>query len=146
MAGPISMNMPDNNLVVLIALALAAFALLLAVVAWVSAVRSSKRLQHSEARAADLQTQLELVRQSITGLTAGAVGMDRKLQQLAARERVLSERQETYENQQVDDQPYSHAIRLVQQGASVSRLVEELELSESEAELIVRLHGHRDSA
>ncbi len=146
MAGPISMNMPDNNLVVLIALAFAAFALLLAVVAWVSAVRSSKRLQHSEARAADLQTQLELVRQSITGLTAGAVGMDRKLQQLAARERVLSERQETYENQQVDDQPYSHAIRLVQQGASVSRLVEELELSESEAELIVRLHGHRDSA
>ncbi|WP_164513287.1 DUF2802 domain-containing protein [Thiosocius teredinicola] len=140
------MNMPDNNLVVLIALAFAAFALLLAVVAWVSAVRSSKRLQHSEARAADLQTQLELVRQSITGLTAGAVGMDRKLQQLAARERVLSERQETYENQQVDDQPYSHAIRLVQQGASVSRLVEELELSESEAELIVRLHGHRDSA
>lgn len=146
MVGDILMNMLENNLVVLISLAFAVFALLLAVVAWVSAVRSSKRLAQSEAYAKDLQSQLELVRQSITGLTAGAVGMDRKLNQLAARERVLSERQETYENQQVDDQPYSHAIRLVQQGASASRLVDELNLSESEAELIVRLHGQRDSA
>ena len=105
-----------------------------------------RRIQSERERADDLQRQLELVRQSISGLTAGAVGMDRRMQQLEAREKVLSERQETYEIQQLDDQPYSHAIRLVPQGAGVTRLVEELELSESEADLIVRLHGHRESA
>lgn len=93
-----------------------------------------------------LRTQLELVRQSISGLTAGTVGMDRRMQRLESRERLLTERQETYENQQVDDQPYGQAIRLVQQGASEIRLVDELGLGKGEAELIVRLHGHRDSA
>ncbi len=93
-----------------------------------------------------LERQLELVRQSISGLTAGAVGTDRRMQRLEAREKVLTERQETYEIQQVDEPPYGHAIRLVQQGAAVSRLVDELGLSESEAQLIVRLHGERDTA
>jgi biopolymer transport protein ExbB/TolQ len=104
------------------------------------------RLAAKEAETDELQQQLELVRQSISGLTAGAVGMDRRVNQLEQRERALSERQENYEIQQADEQPYGRAIRLVQQGAAVGRLVAELGISESEAELIVRLHGHRDSA
>ncbi|MCB1784846.1 MAG: DUF2802 domain-containing protein [Chromatiaceae bacterium] len=106
----------------------------------------TRRLQVARARIDTLTGELELVRQSISGLTAGAVGTDRRIQHLEARERQLAERQETYEIQQVDDQPYGHAIRLVQQGAGVSRLVDELDLSQNEAELIVRLHGHRQSA
>jgi len=106
----------------------------------------NRHLRAEQARSTQLQKELELVRQSISGLTAGAVGMDRRMQRLETREKVLSERQETYEIQQSDEQPYGHAIRLVQQGAAVSRLVDELELSESEAELIVRLHGQRNSA
>jgi hypothetical protein len=88
----------------------------------------------------------ELAQQSISGLTAGALGMDRRLRRVEATEKWLSDRQETIENQQAAEQPYSQAIRLVQQGASARRLVEELALSESEAELLVRLHGLRDSA
>jgi len=88
----------------------------------------------------------ELAQQSISGLTAGALGMDRRLRRVEATEKWLSDRQETIENQQAAEQPYSQAIRLVQQGASARRLVEELSLSESEAELLVRLHGLRDSA
>jgi hypothetical protein len=72
--------------------------------------------------------------------------MDRRVQRIEARGKVLAERQETYENQQIDEQPYGQAIRLVHQGAGVHRLVDELALSESEADLIVRLHGHRDTA
>ena len=136
------MNMSELDLPTLLALA----ALLPGVAAWIGIVVVSRRLQAEQARTEQLQKELELVRQSISGLTAGAVGMDRRMQRLETREKVLSERQETYEIQQSDEQPYGHAIRLVQQGAAVSRLVDELELSESEAELIVRLHGQRNSA
>ena len=120
--------------------------LLLAISLWAAIARNNRRLAAERARGDELQQQLELARQSIRGLTTGAVGVDRRVGKLEARERLLSERQETYEIQQADEQPYGHAIRMVQQGAGVGRLVQELELSESEADLIVRLHGQRDSA
>ncbi|MCB1798390.1 MAG: DUF2802 domain-containing protein [Gammaproteobacteria bacterium] len=113
---------------------------------WVAIATLNRRLRDALDQNSELQQQIDLVRQSISGLTAGAVGVDRRMRQLAAREKVLSQRQETYEIQQGDEQPYGHAIRLVQQGAGAHRLVQELELSESEAELIVRLHGQRDTA
>jgi biopolymer transport protein ExbB/TolQ len=121
-------------------------ALFFGLVAWVGAASANMRLSEAQKHAAQLQQELELVRQSISGLTAGAVGMDQRMLRLEAREKALSERQETYENQQSDEQPYGHAIRLVQQGAGVGRLIDELDLSESEADLIVRLHGQRESA
>ncbi len=133
-----------------VALILAGAALLLGLIALFAVIALNRRLRaeknRSEALEQNLERQLELVRQSISGLTAGAVGMDKRMQRLEAREKVLAERQETYEIQQVDDPPYGHAIRLVQQGAGVGRLVDELGLSESEAQLITRLHGQRDSA
>ena len=129
-----------------IALLVAIPALLLALIGWFAAAGVNRRLSAAQARIDELEQQLELVRQSISGLTAGAVGMDRRVHRLEQREKALSERQENFEIQQVDEQPYGQAIRLVQQGAGVGRLVSELELSESEADLIVRLHGHRDSA
>jgi hypothetical protein len=116
------------------------------VLAGVSAWRNRRALDAARAETAVLQRELQLLQQSVSALTAGALGLDRRLDHLAAREQVLAERQETYEIQQAGEQPYSHAIRLVQQGAGVNRLVQELELSESEASLIVRLHGERDSA
>ena len=127
-------------------LLLAVLASFFGVLGWVGAASANRRLSEQAEHSKQLQQELELVRQSISGLTAGAVGVDRRMQKLEVREKVLSERQETYENQQSDDQPYGHAIRLVQQGAGVGRLVDELDLSESEAQLIVRLHGQRDSA
>ena len=127
-------------------LLLAAVASFFAVLGWIGAASANRRLDEQAAHTKQFRQELELVRQSISGLTAGAVGMDRRMQQLEVREKVLSERQETYEIQQSDEQPYGRAIRLVQQGAGVGRLVDELDLGESEAQLIVRLHGERDSA
>lgn len=97
------------------------------------------------ARLEQLEHRLELLGQSNGALIAGAGGVDRRLRELRQSMRAVSERQENYELQQVDEQPYGQAIRLVRQGAAASRLVDELELSESEAELIVRLHGQRDT-
>jgi hypothetical protein len=134
--------MPDLDPTLL----LAAAASFVVVLGWVGAASANRRLSEHAAHTKQLRQELELVRQSISGLTAGAVGMDRRMQQLEVREKVLSERQETYEIQQSDEQPYGRAIRLVQQGAGVGRLVDELDLAESEAQLIVRLHGQRDSA
>ena len=134
--------MSDLDLSLLLGLTASCFGVL----GWIGAASAKRRLAGQAAHTEQLQQELELVRQSISGLTAGAVGVDRRMQRLEAREKVLSERQETYEIQQSDEQPYGHAIRLVQQGAGVRRLVDELDLSESEAQLIVRLHGQRDSA
>lgn len=117
-------------------------ALMSAIALWLGMIHQRKLLQ----RIAELDERLTLQQQSINGMTAGTVGLDRRVHQLEIGERKLVERQDTYENQQYLEQPYSHAIRLVQQGASVRRLVDELELSESEANLIVSLHGLRDSA
>lgn len=121
-------------------------ALLVGASAWFGIARLKQRLDAAHTRIEALEEQLELVRQSISGLTAGAVGLDRRVYELLQRERELAERQENFEIQQIDEQPYGQAIRLVQQGAGAGRLVSELDISESEAELIVRLHGQRDSA
>ena len=134
--------MPELDLSLLLVIP----ALIFGLAACIGVAGLSKRLNETGKRHAQLKQELELVRQSISGLTAGTVGMDQRMLRLEVREKVLSERQETYENQQSDEQPYGHAIRLVQQGARAGRLVDELNLSESEADLIVRLHGQRESA
>lgn len=88
-----------------------------------------------------LAKQVELQAQSINGLAASAIGVDRRLQQAETRSLQLVDRQALLENREPDERPYDRAIRMVKQGAGVRRLVEELELSESEADLIMRIHG-----
>ena len=127
-------------------LILAGISLPVAAIALGYAWRLQKRLDELHTAQQELSGQQLLQQQSISGLTAGAVGMDRRLRRSEATEKLLTERQQTIENQQAAEQPYGHAIRLVQQGASVQRLVEELALSESEADLIVRLHSLRETA
>lgn len=82
---------------------------------------------------------------SLQGLASGTGGLNRRLSELEGQLRVARERLDIIEAQQATEQPYAHAIRLVRQGVSAQRLVEELELSASEAELIVRLHGRRSA-
>ena len=136
------MNMPEW----MIAGAVAGIAMVVAAAALWSARRAELRQGQLLGQLQDLRQQLALQQQSISGLTAGAIGMDRRLRRSEATEKVISDRQEIIENQQAAEQPYSHAIRLVQQGATARRLMEELGLSESEASLLVRLHGLRDMA
>ena len=125
---------------------LTAVALAIAGAALFTAWRQRRVLAAQQHRLAELEQRLALQAQSISGLTAGALGMDRRLRRAEASEKLIIDRQEVIESQQSAEQPYSHAIRLVQQGASARRLVEELSLSESEADLLVRLHGLRESA
>ena len=124
-----------NALLAVLVVALAAGLLL----AW----RRQRLLGH---RLIALESRFSLQAQSIGALTTGSRGVDERIARLEARERVLSERQDVFESEQADERPYNQAIRLVQQGAGSRRLVEELGLSESEADLIIRLHGEREPA
>ena len=119
-------------------LVLTVVALLLA---WRELRAQDAQLSEFRTRLDEFDRQQQLHGQSISGLTAGAIGVDRRLHRLETREQVLSERQENLEIRHTDELPYDRAIRLVQQGAGRRRLIEELDLSESEASLIVRLHG-----
>ena len=93
------------------------------------------RLTHVEHRQGSQQV-------SINGLTAGAVGVDNRLREIEERESAIEHRQESIENQQSQGEtPFGEAIRLVQQGATAQRLVDELGLSQSEASLITMIHG-----
>jgi len=96
----------------------------------------------------ELAQPFKLQAQSINAHSACAIGVDRRLQQLEAQSAQLVERQVSIQNRQTtmdsrqaDERPYDRAIRMVKDGAGVRRLVEELELSESEANLIARMHG-----
>ncbi len=108
--------------------------------------RLAARITELTVSQAELEHRLALAQQVLSGLIAGATGTDQRLRGLEISEKSLCERQETIENQTLDDQPYGQAIRLVRSGAGTSRLVEELDISESEAELLVRLHSQRVSA
>ncbi len=92
---------------------------------------------------------LDSLERTLNGLSTSTVVADQRLNALetrAAQIDQLKARQEDLENQQEFDHPYAHAIRLVRQGASARRLMDELYLSETEAQLIVRLHGAARSA
>ena len=138
--------MPEQTIAAMVLAGIAVAALLLAGVAVAVARRALRAGAELSRRLAELEQQHLFQQQSISGLTAGAVGMDRRLRRAEAAEKIISDRQESIENQQAAEQPYGHAIRLVQQGAGARRLMEELGLSESEAGLLVRMHGLRDSA
>lgn len=109
-------------------------------------VHQHRRRQALEQQLVALSQRVDILQQSLHALTAGAAGADKRMYRLEAQEKRLLERQESLENQHAVDQPYAKAINLVQQGAGVRRLMEELELSESEAELIFRLHGLQNDA
>ena len=100
------------------------------------------RIRALNSRVNELESRLASTQVSINGLTAGAVGVDKRLRSMEERESAIEHRQESIENlQSQTGVPYGEAIRLVQQGATAERLVEELGLSESEASLITMIHG-----
>ena len=93
-----------------------------------------------------LTAELDTLRQDFRALCAGAVGVDKRVFRLEQRGRDLLQRLENFELRYDNPaRPYGEAIHSVQKGASADRLIEEYGLTENEAELIVMLHGIKDS-
>jgi predicted membrane metal-binding protein len=102
-----------------------------------------RKLREQQQQILAMEGKVQALTSSLNALCSSAVGVDRRVVRLERTNRDLEHRQETLESQDAPDRPYGEAIQLVQQGAGARRLVEELEMSPSEAELLVALHGHR---
>ncbi len=107
-------------------------------------LRQAKAIRRQDQRISDLTKQIEQLATTTNVLCASAVGVDKRVIKLERNGRDLIHRQESMETSKqagASDRPYGEAIQMVQKGAGASRLVEELGLSKSEAELLVMLHG-----
>ena len=109
---------------------------LIATSIWLMVAMRRQRQQLLEAN-----NKTEQLSSMVSGLCAAAVGVDKRVVRLEQKGRDLEHRQESFETQQQDERPYGEAIQLVHRGATASRLIEELGLSHSEADLVVMLHG-----
>lgn len=76
----------------------------------------------------------------IRALTAGAVGVGKKLFSLERDSRRIQERQNQAEVYKDDGRPYDQAIRMARNGTSVDELMSICELSRNEAELLIMMH------
>ncbi len=103
-------------------------------------------LYRERRRVTEATQRIQALEGNMGALCAGALGSDRRLSRLEKQGRDLACRLEAIEHQpQGGGQPYGEAIQLVQQGAGSGRLVEELGLTPSEAELVVMLHGVKEA-
>ncbi len=129
-------TMPENTDAVWILTA----AIAVMAVATLLALAMTMRLQSR--KLTELREGIRALGSDFNALCSGATGVDRRISRLERQGLDLDHRQETLENQrQTGDMPYGEAIQLVQKGASAERLVEELGLSQGEAELVMLLHG-----
>lgn len=119
------------------------FLIFLVVVLAIACFFFYRQLTEYQGRLRYLEQQVKWHAQSISGLTAGTLGVDKRLRALQQSEKELTQRQDSFEAQNLPDMPYEQAIRSVQQGASIDQLIDEYGLSESEASLIFQLHGSK---
>lgn len=88
-----------------------------------------------------LSNQLAAIQTDIQGITRSAIGSDQKISSMSKIQKNLSVSIEKLESSLADERPYKTAVDLVKQGASTQRLVNELHLTEGEAQLIHMLHS-----
>lgn len=103
------------------------------VLAWLS-IRRLRRQTRQQQKA------LASVKNDLRALTTAAVSVGERLLEVERRQRRLAERQEQVDIYESANQPYEHAIRMVEKGASVEQLVEVCGLSTNEAELLHMMH------
>ncbi len=103
------------------------------------------QLRKKSIQLAQAQAQIDTLTSNLSALCAGTVGVNRRLNQLEQHHRALQIRQDHIENQEQNDCSYGDAIQMVRHGATAPRLIEELGLGSNEANLIVMLHGIKET-
>ena len=102
-------------------------------------------IRKQSAQLAQAQAQIDTLSSNLSALCAGAAGSNKRLSQLEKNNRALQVRQDHLEVQEQNDGSYGEAIQMVRRGATAARLMEELGLGSNEANLIVMLHGMKDT-
>ena len=126
-----------DNLIPLTA-SLAAFV----VIALLARTVASGRRELNQLRAQLQQLSARLAEQSmeLDGLCAAGVQLDRQLIDQGGRLRDCAERLASLQAQESANSPYHAAIEMIRKGAAAAEVAQQLGISLSEAELLVRLH------
>lgn len=126
-----------DNLIPLI-VSLAAFL----VIAWLARIVASGRREVNQLRSQLQQLSAQLAEQGmeLDGLCAAGVHLDRHLIDQGGRLRDCAERLATLQSQESANSPYHAAIEMIRKGAEAAEVAQQLGISLSEAELLVRLH------
>jgi len=91
-----------------------------------------------------LDQRLDHLQSAVDAVISGASGMDRRTGRLEQRVQEILVRVDNMAEASQAARPYDDAIRLGRQGASAQRLVDELGLSRSEADLLIMLHARQE--
>ncbi len=117
---------------------------LLALVLALYGVISSRRGQRgSDARVETLQGQLESLRKQMMELHTGAIGMGQRLQSVEGGMQLVNDRQQELTLQDPERRLYSRAAKMVELGADLDEVMNECELPQAEAELLISLRKGR---
>ncbi|MCU7939695.1 MAG: DUF2802 domain-containing protein [gamma proteobacterium symbiont of Bathyaustriella thionipta] len=110
----------------------------------------SKTLQNSNSEIKQLkqfvtlqQKQLKELSHELQTMTNAAYGVGKRINQLAGQIRELDDRQEEFDLKDQGSHSMQQAIALVHKGASVDELIENCEMSQGEAELLIMVHGQQ---
>lgn len=106
-------------------------------------VFQQRRLMNGlEQRVNEVCNKFEVIRNDISALCAGGLGVDERVGGLERRVRTVVERLDDLEESDAFEhlQEFQGAIELAQQGAEPSEIVEKCQLTLDEAELLIRLH------
>ncbi|MEO5343754.1 MAG: DUF2802 domain-containing protein [Gammaproteobacteria bacterium SHHR-1] len=137
-------------------LAFASFAL----ISFLGLIYLQNLIHRQERELVSLKREMRTLTGNLSAQCDTGSGMNRRLniiegdmrqwrEQMDEFQQIQQEWQQEREQEQAQrsqEQPYGEAIYLVHQGASVQRLMDELGLSRSEAELLYRVHGIRAAA
>ncbi len=91
----------------------------------------------------ELKDHLERYNKDIAGLCSAAVSVDARLANNNEQLKGIEEKVIDFEQQkQQSTQPYHSAILKVREGANVEDLVQQCDLTQEEAKLLISLHGN----
>ncbi|MBT7409543.1 MAG: DUF2802 domain-containing protein [Methylococcales bacterium] len=102
-----------------------------------------KKLNQIESNYQHQKQHLNYVAADANVICSGVVGLNDRLTTIEQRLRQVNERQDRYEMSDQSEKSYTQPIRMVHNGATVQDLMKNCDLTESEAQLIVMLHGKK---
>lgn len=114
-----------------------AIALLLVTAMLSRCLHTIKQLQQAQAKT---EADLRAMRNDVTAVGRGAIGVGKRVQTLQQRLQTTERRQEDMEHKDIGNIAFSHANKLVQMGAPTGELVSTCGLSQAEADLIALMH------
>ncbi len=125
-------------------------AVILSAVIYVSLKRQNKSLKlqlaDTQAKNSQLLDEQQKLQRQFSEFRVGSINMAQKVADMAEKNQFIEDRLIELENTDSDSRLYSRANKLVQLGAGINELMEECELPQAEAELMMSLQAKISAA